>query len=67
MRTALCPPMVEMDWPLDRGRVTMLFRRTQAGWRAIHFHESALAVQAADQINRMRNIGKEQDSQSSKP
>jgi ketosteroid isomerase-like protein len=45
------------------GRVTMLFRRTQAGWRAIHYHESALAAQAADQINRMRTIGKKEDSQ----
>jgi hypothetical protein len=35
------------------GRVTMLIRRTQAGWRAIHYHESALAAQAADQINRL--------------
>lgn len=38
------------------GRVTMLFKRTQAGWRAIHYHESALAAQAADQINRMKAI-----------
>jgi ketosteroid isomerase-like protein len=35
------------------GRVTMLFRQTEAGWRAIHYHESALAAQAADQIGRM--------------
>jgi len=27
-----------------RGRVTMLFRHTPAGWRVIHFHESALAA-----------------------
>ncbi len=40
------------------GRVTMLFRRTQAGWRAIHYHESAIAAQAVDQINRMRAISK---------
>jgi ketosteroid isomerase-like protein len=26
------------------GRVTMLFRHTQDGWRVIHFHESALAA-----------------------
>jgi ketosteroid isomerase-like protein len=30
------------------GRVTMLFRRIQAGWRVIHYHESALAAQAAE-------------------
>ncbi|MGH8200531.1 MAG: nuclear transport factor 2 family protein [Steroidobacteraceae bacterium] len=36
------------------GRVTMLFKRTQTGWRAIHYHESALAAQAADQIRRMK-------------
>jgi ketosteroid isomerase-like protein len=29
------------------GRVTMLSRHAHAGWRAIHFHESALAAQAA--------------------
>jgi hypothetical protein len=28
-------------------RVTMIFHRTAAGWRAIHFHESALSAQAA--------------------
>jgi ketosteroid isomerase-like protein len=28
------------------GRVTMLFRHTQAGWRVVHFHESALAARA---------------------
>ena len=28
-------------------RVSMIFKRTQAGWRAIHFHESALSAQAA--------------------
>jgi ketosteroid isomerase-like protein len=28
-------------------RVSMLFHRTSAGWRAIHFHESALSAQAA--------------------
>jgi ketosteroid isomerase-like protein len=28
------------------GRATMLLRHTQAGWRVIHFHESALAAQA---------------------
>jgi ketosteroid isomerase-like protein len=28
------------------GRVTMLFRRTPAGWRAIHYHESAPLVLA---------------------
>jgi len=38
------------------GRVSMLFRHTQAGWRAIHYHESALAAQAADQISRMQSI-----------
>jgi ketosteroid isomerase-like protein len=37
------------------GRVTMLFRHTQAGWRAIHYHESALAAQAADQMRRMQS------------
>jgi ketosteroid isomerase-like protein len=36
------------------GRVTMLFQNTHAGWRAIHYHESALAAQAADQISRMQ-------------
>ncbi len=36
------------------GRVTMLFKRTQAEWRAVHYHESALAAQAAEQINRMK-------------
>jgi ketosteroid isomerase-like protein len=29
------------------GRVTMLFRRTPSGWRAIHYHESALGALAA--------------------
>ena len=29
------------------GRVTMLFKRTQTVWRAIHYHESAPAAQAA--------------------
>jgi len=29
------------------GRVTMIFRRTSAGWRAIHYHESALGALAA--------------------
>jgi len=43
------------------GRVTMLFKRTQAGWRAIHYHESALAAQAADQIKRMEAIAKSRD------
>jgi len=38
------------------GRVTMLFKRTQTDWRAVHYHESALAAQAADQINRMKAI-----------
>jgi SnoaL-like domain len=28
-------------------RVTMIFQRTSAGWRVIHFHESALSTQAA--------------------
>jgi len=28
-------------------RVTMIFRRTEAGWRAIHYHESALSAQSA--------------------
>jgi hypothetical protein len=28
-------------------RVSMVFLRTSAGWRAIHFHESALSAQAA--------------------
>ena len=28
-------------------RVSMLLHRTPAGWRAIHFHESALSAQAA--------------------
>lgn len=28
-------------------RVSMIFHRTSAGWRAIHFHESALSAQAA--------------------
>lgn len=43
------------------GRVTMLFKRTQTVWRAIHYHESALAAQAADQINRMKALAKSQD------
>lgn len=38
------------------GRVTMLFKRTQTEWRAIHYHESALAAQAAEQINRMKAV-----------
>jgi ketosteroid isomerase-like protein len=29
------------------GRVTMIFRRTSSGWRAIHYHESALGALAA--------------------
>lgn len=36
------------------GRVTMLFRRVGGEWRTIHYHESALAAQAADQIRRMK-------------
>jgi hypothetical protein len=44
------------------GRVTMLFRRTQTKWRAIHYHESALAAQAADQINRMKALAKSRES-----
>ena len=28
-------------------RVSMIFQRTPAGWRAIHFHESSLSAQAA--------------------
>lgn len=28
-------------------RVSMILHRTSAGWRAIHFHESALSAQAA--------------------
>ncbi|HEY6514699.1 MAG TPA: nuclear transport factor 2 family protein [Steroidobacteraceae bacterium] len=38
------------------GRVTMLFKRAPTGWRAIHYHESALAAQAADQINQMKAL-----------
>lgn len=34
-------------------RVTMLFKRAGTEWRAIHYHESALAAQVADQIRRM--------------
>jgi hypothetical protein len=34
----------------------MLFKRTHSDWRAIHYHESALAAQAANQINRMKAI-----------
>jgi ketosteroid isomerase-like protein len=29
------------------GRVTMIFRHTSSGWRAIHYHESALGALAA--------------------
>ena len=29
------------------GHVSMIFRRTSQGWRAIHFHESARSAQAA--------------------
>jgi ketosteroid isomerase-like protein len=29
------------------GHVSMIFRRTSEGWRAIHFHESARSAQAA--------------------
>jgi ketosteroid isomerase-like protein len=43
------------------GRVTMLFKRTQASWRAIHYHESALAAQAAEQINRMKAIAESRE------
>jgi ketosteroid isomerase-like protein len=28
-------------------RVSIIFQRTSTGWRAIHFHESALSAQAA--------------------
>jgi ketosteroid isomerase-like protein len=28
-------------------RVTMIFQRNPAGWRAIHFHESSISAQAA--------------------
>ena len=44
------------------GRVTMLFRHTKARWRAIHYHESGLAAQTADQIHRMQTAHKWQDS-----
>lgn len=43
------------------GRVTMLFKRTRTEWRVIHYHESALAAQAADQINRMRATAKSRE------
>lgn len=43
------------------GRVTMSFKRTGTEWRAIHYHESALAAQAADQINRMKAAAKSQE------
>lgn len=49
------------------GRVTMLFKRTQAQWRAVHYHESALAAQAADQINRMKAKAREAGSQGALP
>jgi hypothetical protein len=45
------------------GRVTMSFLHTQVGWRAIHYHESALAAQAAEQINKMRTLAQEKGSQ----
>ena len=32
-------------------RVSMIFKRTPAGWRAIHFHESALSAQAAQAMS----------------
>jgi ketosteroid isomerase-like protein len=28
-------------------RATMIFQRTDAGWRVIHYHESSLAASAA--------------------
>lgn len=28
-------------------RVSMILHQTEAGWRVIHFHESALSAQAA--------------------
>jgi uncharacterized protein (TIGR02246 family) len=31
-------------------RVTMVFEKTSAGWRLVHFHESALSAQAAQAI-----------------
>jgi ketosteroid isomerase-like protein len=31
-------------------RVSFIFQRTSAGWRAVHYHESALSAQAAAQI-----------------
>jgi ketosteroid isomerase-like protein len=37
-------------------RVTMLFRHTQAGWRLIHYHESALAAQTAKNVAE-RSVG----------
>lgn len=43
------------------GRVTMLFKRTQTEWRAVHYHESALAAQAAEQINRMKAFAASQE------
>jgi SnoaL-like domain len=34
-------------------RVSMIFQRTPTGWRAIHFHESALSAQAAQAAQAM--------------
>ena len=31
-------------------RVSIILQRTSAGWRAIHFHESALSAQAAQAV-----------------
>jgi SnoaL-like domain len=39
------------------GRVSMVLRQTRAGWRAIHYHESALAAQSAEQRRRLALAG----------
>jgi ketosteroid isomerase-like protein len=36
------------------GHVSMIFRRTPEGWRAIHLHESARSAQAAEVIQAMK-------------
>jgi ketosteroid isomerase-like protein len=36
------------------GHVSMIFRRSSEGWRAIHFHESARSAQAAQVVQAMQ-------------
>jgi ketosteroid isomerase-like protein len=38
------------------GHISMIFRQAPAGWRAIHFHESARSEQAAQVVQAMKAL-----------